>query len=284
MAIPLPRNLKRALKGRLKHLRLRYARWRRAFDTEELLTCFGRLGLREGDVVLVHSSFDRFEGFTGKPTDVIGALQRAVGPRGAVLMPTIPFTGTAVAYVREQPVFDVRRTPSRMGILSELFRRMPGVLRSVHPTHSVAAWGESARELIADHHCAETPCGRGTPYHRLIEVGGRVLFLGTGIEPMTLFHAAEEIMEPHMPFSPFTTEVFRLLSRTATGETVETKTRLFDPAVSRRRDITLLQPVLKRRGAWREARIGGVDIILLDATDVMDALQTLSKEGHYCYE
>jgi aminoglycoside 3-N-acetyltransferase len=284
MAIPLPRNLKRAVKGRLKQLRLRYARWRRAFDTGELLACLRRLGLREGDVVLVHSSFDRFEGFTGKPTDVIGALQRAVGPRGAVLMPTIPFTGTAVAYVREQPVFDVRRTPSRMGILSELFRRMPGVLRSVHPTHSVAAWGEPARGLVADHHSAETPCGRGTPYHRLIESGGRVLFLGTGIEPMTLFHAAEEILEPQMPFSPFTTEVFRLLSRTAGGETVETKTRLFDPVVSRRRDITLLQPVLKRRGAWREASIGGVEIILLDAADIMDALQTLAKEGRYCYE
>jgi aminoglycoside 3-N-acetyltransferase len=284
MVIPLPRKVKRAVKGRLKQLRLSYARWRRACDAEGLLASLRRLGLREGDVVLVHSSFDRFEGFTGKPTEVIGALQQAVGPKGAVLMPTIPFTGTAVAYVREHPVFDVRRTPSRMGILSELFRRMPGVLRSVHPTHSVAAWGEPARGLIADHHRAATPCGRGTPYHRLIEVGGRVLFLGTGIEPMTLFHAAEETLEPQMPFSPFTAETFRLLSRTADGETVETKTRLFDPGVSRRRDITRLTPVLKQRGAWRETSLGGVDIILLNAADVMDALQTLAKEGRYCYE
>lgn len=284
MLVSLPRKVKRAVKGRLKQLRLIHARWRRAFDAAGLLVSLRRLGLREGDVVLVHSSFDRFEGFTGKPTAMIATLQQAVGPKGAVLMPTIPFTGTAVAYVREQPVFDVRRTPSRMGILSELFRRMPDVLRSVHPTHSVAAWGEPARGLIADHYRAETPCGRGTPYHRLIEVGGRVLFLGTGIEAMTLFHAAEEILEPQMPFSPFTTETFRLLSRTAEGDTVETKTRLFDPGVSRRRNVTGLTPLLKQRGAWRETRLGGVDIILLDAADVMNALQTLAKEGRYCYD
>ena len=284
MVIPLPRKLKRTVKGRLKQLRLDYARWRWAFDADALLASLRGLGLREKDVVLVHSSFDRFAGFTGKPTDVIDALQRAVGPAGAVLMPTIPFTGTAVAYVQEQPVFDVRRTPSRMGILSELFRRTPGVLRSVHPTHSVAAWGEPARALIADHHRAESPCGRGTPYHRLIEGDGRLLFLGTGIEPMTLFHAAEEILEPQMPFSPFTRETFRLLSRTVTGELVETTTRLFDPAVSRRRDITMVTPVLKQRGAWRETSVGGLDVILLQAKDVMDALQTLAKEGRYCYE
>ena len=101
---------------------------------------------------------------------------------------------------------------------------------------------------------------------------------------MTLFHAAEEILEPQMPFSPFTRETFRLLSRTVTGELVETTTRLFDPAVSRRRDITMVTPVLKRRGAWRETSVGGLDVILLQAKDVMDALQTLAKEGRYCYE
>ena len=199
MVIPLPRKLKRTVKGRLKQLRLDYARWRWAFDADALLASLRGLGLREKDVVLVHSSFDRFAGFTGKPTDAIDALQRAVGPAGAVLMPTIPFTGTAVAYVQEQPVFDVRRTPSRMGILSELFRRMPGVLRSVHPTHSVAAWGEPARALIADHHRAETPCGRGTPYHRLIEGDGRLLFLSDPPRPWFLVrieYAGIDIAKP----------------------------------------------------------------------------------------
>ena len=51
------------------------------------------LGLRPGQVVMVHSSFDRFAGFTGKPSEVIQALEDAVGPEGTLLMPTLPFTG-----------------------------------------------------------------------------------------------------------------------------------------------------------------------------------------------
>jgi aminoglycoside 3-N-acetyltransferase len=284
MVIPLLPRTKRAIKGQLKRLRLRYSGWRHGFDADALMACLRRLGMREGDTVLVHSSFDRFAGFTGKPTDVVMALQRVVGPSGALLMPTLPFTGTAVHYVRSNPIFDVRRTPSRMGMLSELFRRMPGVVRSVHPTHSVAAWGKGAQRLIADHHRAATPCGVGTPYGRLIDEGGRVLFLGTGVESMTLFHAAEEILELQMPFSPFTRETYRLASRTTDGTLVQTETRLFDPAMSRRRNIAKLVPVLKQRGAWRQASLGTLDVILLSASDVMDALRAMAKEDRYCYD
>jgi aminoglycoside 3-N-acetyltransferase len=284
MVVPLPAKTKRAIKGRLKQMRLRYARWRHGFDAEALGACLGRLGVRVGDVLLVHCAYDKFLGFTGKPTDVIGVLQRLVGPAGAVLMPTIPFSGTATDYVKDDPIFDVLRTPSRMGILSELFRRMPGVPRSVHPTHSVAVWGGRAAALIADHHRAGTPCGAGSPYQRLIDEGGKILFLGTGIEPMTVFHAAEEALEPQMPFSPFSAQSYRLLSRTESGELVETHTRLFDTAVSRRRNLLKLVPVLKRRGVWRESRIGGLQIILLDAAAVMGALRAMATEGSYCYD
>jgi hypothetical protein len=101
---------------------------------------------------------------------------------------------------------------------------------------------------------------------------------------MTLFHAAEDALEPRMPFSPFTSQRYRLLSRTATGDLVETNTRLFDPDVSRRRNLTKLVPALKARGAWRETRVGDLQIILLGASDVMAALSAMADGGSYCYD
>ncbi|NJS39886.1 MAG: AAC(3) family N-acetyltransferase [Rhodobacteraceae bacterium] len=59
--------------------------------------------------------------------------------------------------------FDAKRTPSEMGLLTELFRRAPGAKRSLHPTHSVTALGPLAEQLTATHHQATTPSGRGTP-------------------------------------------------------------------------------------------------------------------------
>ncbi len=280
----VPRKARRAVKGWLKRLRLRWVRARYPFDTSGLSRALVRLGLARGDVVLVHSSFDRFEGFTGKPTDVIAVLQQVVGPAGTLLMPTLPFTGTAVAYVAQQQIFDVKQTPSRMGLLTELFRRSPGVVRSLHPTHPVAAWGAKREELIADHHLASTPCGAGSPFARLLDHNGKILLLGTGIGALTFFHAVEEILEPQLPFPVFTPDTFTLPSRDGNGRVVTCTMRLFDPERSRRRNLSKLVPSLKARGVWREIRVGTLPVVLLDAAEVLETCRTLAKNGVYCYD
>ena len=274
----------RATQGYIREIRLRYVRWRYRFGPEELLSFLMDLGLRNGDVVLTHISYDRFAAFTGKPTDVIDCLQRVVGNRGTLLMPTIPFTGLAVEYVREGKIFDVLRTPSQMGLVTETFRRMPGVVRSVHPTHPVAAWGARVQEMISGHENCSTPCGRQSPYGRLLDREGKILLLGTGIRALTFFHTAEEILEPGMPFSPFTREYYSLKSRTREGNIVESNLRLFDPDISRKRNIDKLVPALKRRNALRRDTIGTVEAILLEAREVLDVLLLMAEGGQYCYD
>lgn len=280
----LPKGAKARLKGWRKRLRLAYVRRWRAFGADELLAVLRRLGIAPGDIVMVHSSLDRFDGFSGKPSDVIHALQEAVGARGTLLMPTLPFTGTAVEYVSLGQIFDVRRTPSRVGLLTELFRRSPGVGRSVHPTHPVAAWGSHATDMLANHHLARTPCGEGTPFSRLFEHDGRILFLGAGIESMTFFHYIEEVLEPEMPESPFTKDEFILQSRDETGAMLVSKTRLFDPALSRRRDLMKLVPVLRQHGAWAQTRLGELDVVLVETRGVLAACRQLAAQGVYCYD
>jgi aminoglycoside 3-N-acetyltransferase len=239
--------IRKEVKRQLRMLRQRFIRTFYTFTPADLRACLVEIGIARGDSVLVHSSFDAFEGFTGKPTDVIAALMDAVGPEGTLLMPTLPFTGTAVAWVKENPVFDVARTPSRMGLITELFRRSPGVMRSVHPTHPVAAWGKDAEAYVAGHHLARTPCGLGSPFARLLERAGKILLLGVDIGSMTFYHCVEELLEPRFPVSPFTREIYQLSSRQKDGAIVVTQTRLFEPDVSRRRSLYRLAPELKRR-------------------------------------
>ena len=280
---PLPR-LKRSLRARRKALRRWYARRFLAFAPADLTRSLATLGVREGDALMVHSDYDAFIGFMGRPSDVIGILQQCVTDRGLLMMPTIPFTGTAVQYVSEHPVFDVRRTPSRSGLLTELFRRSSNVVRSVHPTHAVAVWGRDADQVAAGHHAARTPCGAGSPYARLIERDGTVLLAGAGIESLTLYHTFEEVFERVLPLCPFTEREFVLISRLADGSTVQTSTRLFEPAVSRRRNLSKLVPELKATGAWREARVGGLSLVLLRAREVEAVALDLASRGVYCYE
>jgi aminoglycoside 3-N-acetyltransferase len=280
----VPSSVKRRLRGHWKSLRLAVVRASCAFTGADFLQAIRNIGIGVGDTLLVHSSLDQFEAFKGKPTDVISLLQEAVGSSGTLLLPTLPYSGTAVDYANESGVFDVNKTPSKMGLLTELFRRTPGVIRSVHPTHTVAIWGAAAAELAAGHSEANTPCGAGTPYARLLERKGKILFLGCHIDSMTFFHTIEELLEPRMPFSPFTKELYILRSRDVGGHIRVTRTRLFEPRYSRKRNLEIMIPILKQRGAWKEKRVGTLHILLLEAQQVWAACEMLASQGIYCYE
>jgi aminoglycoside 3-N-acetyltransferase len=285
MMLPwLPARLRRSAKSGLKRIRIRFSQSVRGFSKQDLASMLVRLGVERGDTLFVHSSLDQFSAYLDKPVDVILALQTTVGPAGTVLMPTLPFRGSAVDYVRQPRVFDTMRTPSQMGLLTELFRRSPGVFRSVHPTHAVAAWGPEAKSMLAHHYDARTPCGQATPYGRLLNSNGKILFLGTDITVMTFFHTVEEVLEERMPFSPFTTEVFTLESRDEQGRSFITHTRLFEPKYSRRRRLGKLIPVLKDQGWYRSTRLGGMDAILVGAKQVLEASRLLADRRIFCYD
>ena len=278
------RRLKAGAKAVVKRLQRRLDRLLHAFGPADLAAAVRALGVSAGDVVLVHSSFDAFRAFEGRPSDVIEALQQIVGREGAILMPTMPFSGTAVEWARAHPTVDLRRTPSRMGLVSEVFRRMPDVVRSIHPTHPAAAWGDRAEALVAEHWRATTPCGVGSPYHRLLECDGRILFLGADVTSLTFFHTAEALLGDGWPVSPFTEETFRLTTLASDGTAHVTETRLFEPAVSRRRNLEKLLPELLARGAWKQSRVGRLTIAMVRARDVLDAVAALAARGIHAYD
>jgi aminoglycoside 3-N-acetyltransferase len=99
-----------------------------------------------------------------------------------------------------RPVFDVLATPSCVGALTEYFRTRPGTLRSVHPTHSVSGSGPRAADLLGEHALDRTPVGPHSPFARLPEVGGQLLFLGCGLRPNTSMHGIEEHVIPEYLF------------------------------------------------------------------------------------
>ena len=91
-------------------------------------------------------------------------------------------SGASLDWLESGRRFDVRRTPSMMGMVSESFRRREGVQRSLHPTHPVLVHGPEAARFIAAHPDCLHPCGPGTPFDELQKADGLVVFLNVGID------------------------------------------------------------------------------------------------------
>ena len=274
----LPPGIKRWLKRVQRGYRERLY----PFTPGDLKRALLHLGIGPGDVLMTHTAFDRFLGFQGGPLDVIRTLQQVVGPGGTVVMPTIPFRGTAIEYARTDPVFDARRTASSMGLISEVFRRSPGVVRSIHPTHSVAAWGCLARPLIAGHEGAETPCGRASPYGRVLDYDGKILLAGVPASTMTFCYFIAEELEARLPVPVLTRETYALRWKDGDGTVRVSQLRLYSPRLDH--DLGPLVAELKRRGQWRARRAGRLPLILLRARDVHEAAVALASNGLFVRE
>lgn len=161
-------------------------------DRTTLARDLSRLGLTKGQTVLVHASLSALGHVEGGAAAVIGALLDVLTETGTLLMPALSYSAVTAA----TPRFDVRVTPSNVGLIAETFRARPGVHRSVHPTHSVCALGPRAHELLDGHERDDTPCGPNSPFRRNALTGGSLLFLGCGPGPNTTIHAVEELVEP----------------------------------------------------------------------------------------
>ena len=158
-------------------------------------------GLRRGGIVLVHSSLSSMGRVPGGPETVVRGILTALGPEGTLLMPALTYERVT----REHPFFDVLRTPSNVGAIPEHFRLRDGTRRSLHPTHSVCAVGPHTAALLDEHHLDRTPVGAHSPFRKVQDFGGQLLFLGCGLRPNTSMHGVEELVEPPYLFGEMIT-------------------------------------------------------------------------------
>ena len=181
----------------------RYKRARRKLvhlDEAKILQALKSCGEFKADLLFVHSSLSACGSIDGGPATVINALKSWITDRAALALPTHTWSypdKTGVA-----PVYDYEATPSVVGTITNFYWRQPGIVRSLHPSHSLACNGPTAEALIAGHESCETPCGQGTPYLRIAEGNSSVLMFGATMDSYTLYHTAEAVAEVPYLYAP----------------------------------------------------------------------------------
>jgi aminoglycoside 3-N-acetyltransferase len=156
---------------------------------EKIVADLRALGVKQGDVILVHTSIKGLNTPDIKVNDIIEALFETVGEQGTLLVPALSYA----TVTDEKPVFDYKQTPTCIGVLPEVFRTQYATHRSIHPTHSVCAAGRMAHSLTSAHKLDTTPVGERSPFRLLPKVEGKILMLGCGLKPNTFMHGVEEV-------------------------------------------------------------------------------------------
>lgn len=225
----------------------------------DLVKGFREAWLDKGDHVLVHSSLSSLGHVDGGAEAVIDALIEVVGEGGTVLFPTL--SGCENDSADHPPVFDAFAAPCWVGTIPETARLRPEAIRSLHPTHSVAAIGELARWITAGHELVRTPCGHGSPYDKLACVGGKIVLIGVTQSVNTSFHHSEEIAR--VPYVLQDQPCDITITDHEGGQMTLSQTYLHRWGV--RRDYDFLESALIDLGICRVRRVGEADVRVLDA-------------------
>jgi aminoglycoside 3-N-acetyltransferase len=254
-----------------------------AYSPSALEESFKALGIRPGDSVFVHSGFHRASGFTGSPSDVVESLLKVLGPEGHLLMMSIPYRGSTQRYAEGDPLFDVTRTPSAVGLISEVFRRRNGVLRSLNPFHPVLAYGPLAEWLVADHDKCAHSCGKGSPFERFLNLQGKFLFFDAKFSSLTFMHYVEDRFSDQLPVHLYHPTAALVRVKDATGCEHKVRQFFFSEAARQRRNFAPVERQLLSEGTLRKTRVGNTRLLSVSAQDVVDCAASLIERGPGIY-
>ena len=237
----------------------------RMVTREQLVADLAALGVTPGMDVMVHSALSRLGHVVGGAAAVVKALLQAIGPEGTLMAPSFNHGCAAV--------YNPLTTPTANGAIADALWRRPDAVRSIHPTHPVAAVGPKAEAWCRDH-LEHGIWAQDSPIGRLVHNGGYLLGLGVDNDTCTAYHVAEI----SMPCGCL--DQFGSRQRAVDADGIVQTVRGFawrdglcpvSPAN--------LAPALDRLGVQRRGRVGHADCFLVKAFDLWQVRREQLKDA-----
>ncbi|MEW4431260.1 AAC(3) family N-acetyltransferase [Paenibacillus pabuli] len=227
-----------------------------------------RLGIDGRSTLLVHSSMKSMGEVEGGADTVLDVFTDYMKD-GLLVLPTHTWSTINAS----NPMFHVESSPCCVGILPELFRKRPGVVRSWHPTHSVAAIGQDAVAFTKDDHLYDTPCARGSAWGKLLDRKATILLVGVDLKRNTFIHGVEEWVD--IP-GRLTDEHEQLYTVLPDGTEISVPSRRHC-GLSWSEHFWKVDEVLQRKGAMRQGKLGDAVVRVCDAAMVEEIITAMLR-------
>ncbi len=142
----------------------------------------------QGKIVSVHTSLKAVGDIEDGGETLLSALVEFFTAKDGVLyIPT---------HTWDSNVYDMRKNQSCTGVLSRLAAGHPKAVRTTHPSHSMALFGDckKVQELFALEDVSVTPASPDGCMGKLYDEDGYVLLIGVGQNKNTFLHCVEEML------------------------------------------------------------------------------------------
>lgn len=138
---------------------------------------------------------------------LLEGIKRRLPNQSTIVVPSFPF-GNNAEYAamlgQEHLDFDADRTPCRVNLFGEMFRRSSGVMRTWSPILPVACLGPDAQSLCDTCHLDIMPFDPHSIFGRLTGESSCVIGLGVDTNTNSFAHMADDHFERSFPYPLYT--------------------------------------------------------------------------------
>jgi aminoglycoside 3-N-acetyltransferase len=179
--------------------------------------------------------------------------------------------------------FDVRKTPSYVGLLTEFARRQKGAVRSLHPTKSVCAIGLLAQELTNTHQNSRYPYDSCSPYYKLVDCSAKIVGLGTSTNRISFGYCVEDAMKSEFPVRVYHDRIFAAPCIDYAGKTQLVETFAHNMRIIDTHDVPEFMRTYIAADVCSDLTINGMRFFRADASSLFAEMLRLARQGITVY-
>lgn len=237
---------------------------------DDIVKALRNVGLQIGDLVLVHSDVSTFGKLVNYDRNyillhLVEALKEVVGDEGTLIIPTFTYSFC------NNEIYDIDKSKSTVGALTEYFRKLDSVFRTINPIFSFAIWGKSKEDFLnisKDSFDEDSVFGI---FHKKL---GKIVFLGAPFQSCTYIHYVEQTFGiPYRYIKTFTGIIKSKNNEYKDSYTFNVR-YLDKKAIT---DLSKIENYLLQSNFMKKVKVGNGEILCVEA-------DILIKEGHKLLE
>lgn len=250
---------------------------------ERVIEYLGKLEINRGDIVIVHSSIDNLASVGIDAMWTLNYLRERVGNEGTLVLPAFPLYNEKNRIDEGSYLYNPKKTISATGLITNVFLRMPGVIRSRFPWNTLAAQGPLAEKMMDKNMETDLAHGKNSAWEFCMKHHAKILFLGVrASHSTTMVHVAEDILDDIWPIMNwYENKIFYVVD----GDNREKKTIRIRKKEWAKYNASWYRSVcLAKEGILTEKNIKGINIgYIADSKVLVDYIvkQTLMHKSFF---